>query len=129
MIFIVENIQWIMLISGIATCTMVYAVFFPAKALQTTFGESPSHPVTDLLVRSWGALVALIGVMLIYAAMEPNSRELAAVIAGSSKIVWCILFITFGRAYLSKGAGVVGFDLVVGLTLLSYFFAMSSGNF
>jgi hypothetical protein len=126
--FIVNNIQWIMLVSGVLTCTMVYAVFLPEMALKNTFGESPSHPVTNLVVRSWGALITLIGIMLIYAAYEPDSRIIAAIIAGGSKFIWSGLFVLYGRQYLKNGGLIIGLDFSIGLTLYLYLIANSNST-
>jgi len=101
--------------------------FFPEKALKHTFGESISHPLANLVVRSWGALITLIGVMLIYAAFDPQSREVTALIAGSSKLVWSVLFAGFGRQYLNKGGMIIGFDFVVAVVLFLYLFAKFNG--
>lgn len=125
--FIANNIQWIMIFSGALTCTMAYAIFFPEKALKNTFGESISHPVTNLVVRSWGALITLIGIMLIYAAFDPKSREIAAIIAGSSKLIWSGLFVVFCRQYLKKGGLIIGFDFVVAIVLFLYLYANANG--
>lgn len=120
--FIVNNIQWIMLVSGALTCTMAYAVVFPEAALKNTFGESVSHPVTNLVVRSWGALITLVGVMLIYSAFEPGSRVVAAWIAAASKFIWVGLVMTYGRQYLGKASVVIAFDFAVAVLLLIYLF-------
>lgn len=125
--FIVNNIQWVMILSGALTCTMVYAVFVPEKALKNTFGESISNPVTNLVVRSWGALITMIGIMLIYAAFDPQSREIAALIAGASKLIWCGLFVIFGSQYLKKGGIMIGFDFFVAVVLILYLYANFDG--
>lgn len=116
-----------MILSGALTCTMVYAVFVPEKALKNTFGESISNPVTNLVVRSWGALITLIGIMLIYAAFDPQSREIAALIAGASKLIWCGLFVIFGSQYLKKGGIMIGFDFFVAVVLILYLYANFDG--
>ena len=65
MSWIVVNIHWIMILSAVLTMTMVYAALAPEAALRSTFGESVSGPVADIVVRNWGALIALVGAMLI----------------------------------------------------------------
>ncbi len=59
------SIKWIMLVSGVLTCTMVYAAIAPQAMLRSRFGESLEGPLADLIVRNWGALIFLIGAMLI----------------------------------------------------------------
>ena len=38
------SIKWIMIVSGVLTCTMVYAVIAPQAMLQSTFGETLGGP-------------------------------------------------------------------------------------
>jgi hypothetical protein len=92
--WIVVNIHRIMLFSGVLTMTMVYAALAPDAALRSTFGESVSGPVADIVVRNWGALIALVGAMLIYGARKPAVRPMALTVAGASKAIssrWCQL--------------------------------------
>jgi len=94
--WIIGNIKWIMLVSGVLTSTMIYAALAPAAALQSTFGESLEGPVADLVVRNWGFLIALIGAMLIYGAFHPLQRPLVLVIAGASKVFFITLMFAHG---------------------------------
>ena len=92
MSWIVVNIHRIMIVSGVLTMTMVYAALAPEAALRSTFGESVSGPVADIVVRNWGALIALVGAMLIYGARKPAVRPMALTLAGASKRCssrWC----------------------------------------
>ena len=59
-----------MLVSGTLTCSMVYAALSPQAALLSTFGETLEGPVALIVVRNWGVLIALIGLMFIYSAGE-----------------------------------------------------------
>jgi hypothetical protein len=43
-----------MIVSGVLTMTMVYAALAPEAALRSTFGESVSGPVADIVVRKLG---------------------------------------------------------------------------
>ena len=63
--FIAAYIKWIMLVSGALTCTMVYAAIAPQAALRATFGETLQGPLAEIVVRNWGALITLMGAMLI----------------------------------------------------------------
>jgi hypothetical protein len=66
MSWIVANIYRIMIVSGVLTRTMIYAALAPDAALRSTFGDSVSGPVADIVVRNWGALIALMGAMLVF---------------------------------------------------------------
>jgi hypothetical protein len=112
--WIVNNMRWIMLLSGALTATMVQAVFAPDTSIQSNFGESVSGPAAHLVIRNWGALIAMIGGMLIYGAFNPLQRALVLTVAGASKLVFIGLVLTEGSRYLSHQAGVaIGIDAVM----------------
>jgi hypothetical protein len=79
---VANHIKWIMLASGVLTCTMVYAAIAPQDALRATFGETLDGPVADIVVRNWGVLITLVGAMLIYGAFNPTVRTFALTVAG-----------------------------------------------
>jgi hypothetical protein len=106
MTIIVEKIKWIMLVSGVLTCTMIYAAIAPQAALRGTFGEALEGPLAEIVVRNWGVLIALIGAMLIYGAYHAAARPLVLVVAGVSKIVFIVLVLAQGSRYLGQQAGI-----------------------
>jgi len=113
MSFVAGNIKWIMLMSGALTCTMVYAVIAPQAALRSTFGETLEGPLAEIVVRNWGALITLVGTMLIYGAFNPQVRSLALTVAGASKLVFAALVLSHGGRYLGHQAGIaIAIDLV-----------------
>jgi hypothetical protein len=108
------RIQGLMLVSGALTCTMLYAAFAPEAALRSNFGESLAGPVAEIVVRNWGALIGLVGAMLIYGAFHPPVRRLVLLVAGVSKAVFIGLVLVFGRDYLGQAVGIaVGVDAVM----------------
>jgi len=117
-----KNIKWIMLVSGLLTCTMLQAVFAPETAVGDFFGEPLQGALANMIVRSWGVLITLIGLMLIYGAFNPQNRKFAAVIAATSKIAYVILVISLGDPYLNNAVLVVGFDSTIAIILLLYVF-------
>jgi hypothetical protein len=124
MSWIVANIHRIMIVSGVLTLTMIYAAIAPEAALRSTFGESVSGPVADVVVRNWGALIALIGVMLLYGARRPAVRPLALSVAGASKTVFIVLVLSHGGRFLGYQAGIaVIVDLVWVVVFGAYLFA------
>ena len=111
---ITRHIKWIMLISGGLTTTLIYAALAPDAALRSTFGETLSGPLAELIVRNWGILIALVGVMLIHAAFNPASRRVALLVAGASKLTFIALVLSNGSRYLGYGAGTaVAIDAVM----------------
>ena len=119
--WIIANMKWIMVVSGALTCTMLYAAFAPQAALRSTFGESLEGPLAEIVVRNWGALIGLVGAMLIYGAYDPPGRPLILTVAGLSKLIFIGLVLTYGRQYLGHQAGVaIVIDLVVVLVFIGY---------
>lgn len=94
-----------MLAAGLLTCTMIQALIFPEASIQSNFGQSPDSHLFELIVRNWGALIGLEGVMLIYGAFVESVRRFVLVMAGTSKIVFIILVLTAQESYLRFGAG------------------------
>jgi len=111
--FLRNNIKWIMLVSGAVTCTMAYAAIAPQAALLSAFGETLEGPVADIVVRNWGALITLVGAMLIYGAFNPQVRSTALIVAGASKLVFIVLVLSHGGRFLAHQAGIaIAIDLV-----------------
>lgn len=105
MAFVVANIKWIMLVSGLLTCSMITALFAPHDAMLSIFGEHLEGPAAELVVRNWGALIALSGAILVYGAFRPPVRSLALTFAGAGKIVFLALVLAQGDRFLSHQAG------------------------
>lgn len=119
--WIFANIKWIMLVSGILTCTMIFPALAPQAALLSTFGATlPEHPLTEIVVRNWGALITLVGAMLIYGAYNPINRSFILLVAGVSKVIFISLVLIFGSQYLGKAGIAIGFDSVVVLLYFAY---------
>jgi len=107
---------------------MIYAVIAPEAALESTFGESIGGSLANVVVRSWGVLITLIGAMLIYGAFNPGSRRLVAAVTATSKISYAALVLVFGSQYLNKVGLVIGFDTVVAILLFIYLFTARPGE-
>jgi hypothetical protein len=118
---IIRHIKPLMLVSGVLTTTMVYAAIAPAAALQSSFGESLSGPLAELIVRNWGVLIALVGVMLIHGAFNQSTRRMALVAAGVSKVAFISLVLSNGWRYLGYGAGTaVAVDSLMVILFIAY---------
>ena len=100
--WIVTSIKWIMLVAGILTASMFYTAFAPHAGLTSSFGHNleTAGPLAELIVRNWGFLVGLIGLMLIYGALVPPARRLVLSVATISKIWFVGLLLTVGHDYL-----------------------------
>ena len=121
MSWLATRIKWIMLVSGLLTCTMFYAAIAPQAALRLMFGEELSGAVAQIVVRNWGALIGLGGLMLVFGAFNPPVRRFSLSVAGLSKLAFSGLVLFYGRQYLGyqAGAAVVG-DLAMVLLFAMY---------
>jgi Mg2+/citrate symporter len=100
-----SNFKWVMLVSGLLTCTMFLALFSPQASLKSNFAETIEGPVEEIIVRNWGALIGMIGIMLIYGAFNASVRKFVLVIAGITKIIFISLVLSSGIKYSGLGAG------------------------
>ncbi len=117
---IAKHINWLMLISGTLTYTMIYAAIAPEAALMSYFGESISGPVAEIVVRNWGALITLMGSMLIYGAFHAVHRTFVITLALISKVIFIGLVLSLGSQYLDKAGVAIGFDTMVVLLFIIY---------
>ena len=125
---IVDNIKWIMLVAGVMTCAMLYAAFAPQASLQSTFGVTLEGPAAEIVVRNWGALIGLVGAMLIYGAFHEGSRKLAVAVALVSKAVFIGLMLTMGQQFMGKQAGMAVYVDSVEVLLFSVYLLSSGRN-
>jgi hypothetical protein len=105
MSIIIRHIKVIMLVSGALTCTMLVAAVAPATALHSTFGETLNGPLAELVVRNWGILITMVGVMLISGGVNPEHRRVSLLMATVSKLAFIALVLSNGTRYLAHGAG------------------------
>ncbi len=123
--WIVAKMKWIMLLSGALTCTMFYAAVAPQAALHSTFGSALDGPLAEIVVRNWGALIGLVGAMLIYGAFNPPTRPLILTVAGLSKLTFIGLILFYGRQFLGHQAGVsIAVDFLMVVLFIGYLVAV-----
>ncbi len=120
MSFVVNHIKGIMLVCGVLTCSMVLALVAPDMALHNTFGAHLEGPLAEVVVRSWGSLITLVGGLLIYAAFHPLHRRLVAAVAALGKLIFVLLLLSIGSAYLQTAMLTVVADSVMVLLLVMY---------
>ena len=126
--WIIANMRAIMLVSGALTCTMLYAAIDPQASLRATFGDTLQGPLAEIVVRNWGALIAMVGAMLIYGAYDVPSRRLILSFAAISKLVFVSLILIFGRQYLGHQAGpAIVFDALLIVVYLTYLLGTRGG--
>lgn len=117
-----------LIVFGALTLTMVGATFAPMTMLAATFGADFDDPLALLIVRSWGALIGLIGAMLIYAAFHPEQRKPLVFVAMISKMIFLAMLISYGSAYLAAAVGVIIADTVAIAFFAACLLAARSGQ-
>ena len=125
---IVANIKWIMLVTGVITCSMILAFVAPQAGLQATFGSSIDGPIVQIVVRNWGALIATVGGMLIYGAYVPVHRGLILTVAIISKTIFISLILIHGQAFVSVAMPALIFDSVAILLFGAYLLSSRSAD-
>lgn len=121
MAWIAANMKWVMLVSGLLTCTMLYAVIAPGAAMRSTFGETLEGPLVDVVVRNWAALIVIGGAMLIYGAFHPSTRSPILMMTAAGKLSFIALVLAQGSRYLARQAGVaVVVDSVMVVLFVAY---------
>ena len=116
--------KWVMLVSGILTFTMFYGLFAPQAALESMFGVSFGGPLEDIIVRSWSALIGLVGVILIYGAFSETNRMFAISVAAFSKTIFVSLLLLYGQEYLDKAVTAIVMDSLIVLLSVIYLIAV-----
>ena len=74
MSWIVVNIDWVLIVAGVLTASMILPFLAPRYATNTMFGEALDGPLANLVVRNWGQMIFASGLLLIWAAYDPASR-------------------------------------------------------
>jgi hypothetical protein len=126
MLLITQNFKWIMLVAGILTATMFYGLVAPQAALESMFGVSFDGQLQLLIVRSWSALIGLMGVVMIYGAFSETNRVFAASIAALSKAIFVLLIFTFGQDFIAQAAPAIILDVAV--VVLTVIFLLAQRN-
>ena len=117
----INNFKWVMVVSGVLTTTMLYAAIAPEASLRSNFGEAIDGPLAQIIVRNWGALIGLVGLMLIYGAFSEVHRRMTLVVATLSKLAFIALVLTLGRQFLEFQVGTaVIVDSIMIVLFLAY---------
>jgi hypothetical protein len=110
---ILRYIKPLMIVSGLLTCTMLFAAADPSGAMLAIFGAPLDGPAAEIVVRNWGVLIGLVGAMLIYGAFRPQVQALVLVVAIVSKLAFAGLVLANMRDLPGGNALIaVGVDLV-----------------
>ena len=109
-----------MLFAGMLTCSMIFAVFAPEIMLINMFGETLTEPLAQVIVRSWGFLIFLVGTLLIYGAFKAEYRNLVIVISSLSKLMFILLIVIYGSQYIEKSLLTIVLDSTLVIVFAFY---------
>ena len=125
---IAKSAKWVMLASGILTATMFYGLFAPQAALESMFGVSFEGVLQDIVIRSWSALIGLMGIVLISGFFSENIRRYSFAIAAFSKLVFVILVLSYGQQFLAVVWPAITIDVLVIMVASIYLLTPVSGT-
>jgi hypothetical protein len=80
------HIEWILLITGLATAGVLVVAVAPVPVMKVLFGQAPSDALGLFIARQWGLLVCLVGALLIYAAYHAEVRVPTLIVAIVEKV-------------------------------------------
>jgi hypothetical protein len=114
------HIEIILIVTG-ATTAMALAQFIaPTSVCRIIYGAAPTEVVGIALVRHWGLLIFLVGVLLIYAAFHPEIREPITIVAAVEKIGFGLgIFATSLRRH-PIAAGIAMGDILIPIVYVLY---------
>jgi hypothetical protein len=84
------HIELILLITGAATTGALALFLAPIPMTKLLFGQLPGDALGLLIVRHWGLLIFLVGVLLISAAYRPEIRGFVLIVAITEKAGWAL---------------------------------------
>lgn len=109
-----DHIHIVLIVGGLLTISMLQFAITPTRASKSTYGETLEGPLVDLMVRGWGFLIALIGAMMLWAALHPETRTLVVSVAIASKLFYIGALVAHRKRFLKGFAAVTaGVDLVM----------------
>jgi hypothetical protein len=122
--FIIKYFKWVMLVSGALTFTMFYGLIAPQAALESMFGTSFDGALETIVVRSWSALIGLMGAALIYGAYSEKNRIFSISIVASSKVVFVSLMLLYGQEFIGTAGMAIIMDCIFIILAGFYLIAM-----
>jgi hypothetical protein len=120
--WIVSNIDWILIVSGAATCSMLLQALAPRLAWRTVFGEEAQGFVAEFMARSWGVMIFAAGLLMIYAAWHSEARFPILLYAIVGKLSFTLQVFAAPRLYRRLAFVLAWADLVI-IGLLGWYLA------
>ncbi len=120
MSWIVRNIDWVLIVAGLGTCSMLFQTLAPRAAWRAVFGEEAQGAVAEFVSRSWGVMIFGSGLLLIYAAWHPEVRLPILLYAIVGKFSFTLQVFAMRRFHRSLAMVLAFADLVI-IALLSWY--------
>lgn len=117
--WILNNIQPVLIVSGVLTFSMISMMLMPRLAQRFVFGEMAEGRVAGLVSRSWGEMIAASGLMLIYAAYHPESRLPILLYSIAGKTGFIVL--TLSKGYRTPNAIIAMMGDAVMIALFAWY--------
>jgi hypothetical protein len=123
MSWIDHNVFWILVISGVATSSMLLQALAPRFAVRFIFGEDIATASSLLMARSWGAMIFVSGLLLVASAYHPEFRLPVLLNAIAGKLGFTLLVLANGRRYLARPAFAMALADLVMIALFAWYLA------
>ncbi|HVP86202.1 MAG TPA: hypothetical protein VMS78_15890 [Rhizomicrobium sp.] len=117
--WILNNIQPVLIVSGVLTFSMISMMLMPRFAQRFVFGEAAEGRVADLVSRSWGEMVAASGLMLLYAAWHPETRLPILLYSIAGKTGFIVL--TLSKGYRTPNAVIAMLGDAIMIALFAWY--------
>jgi hypothetical protein len=85
-----NQIESILLITGLATAGAIVLSFAPVRLSKAIFGRPPADALGILIVRHWGLLIALVGALIVYSAYHAEARTPILIVAIAEKAAFAL---------------------------------------
>lgn len=121
MAFITDNIFWILLVSGVITSSMLVAVVAPRLVFRQFFGTILDGPLGNAIMRNWGLVIGMSGLLLIYAAYDETVRTPIMLFSIVGKLFFAMQVFAAGSSLKAARGGAI-IDLVIGVVFCAYLF-------
>lgn len=119
MAFIADNIFWILLVSGVITSSMLTAAVAPRLVFRQFFGTILDGPLGNAIMRNWGLVIGMSGLLLIYAAYDETVRIPIMLFSIVGKVFFSMQVFAAGSTLKAARGGAI-IDLVIGLVFCAY---------
>ncbi|MGD1935590.1 MAG: hypothetical protein ACFB0Z_13995 [Candidatus Phaeomarinobacter sp.] len=115
MAVITDNIFWILIVSGVVTSTMLLAAVAPRAVFKQFFGSVLEGPLGNAVMRNWGLVIGMSGLLLIYAAYDETIRTPIMAFSIVGKLFFVGLVFTAGSSLKAARGGAIIDLLIAGL--------------